>query len=117
MHEKYIPLNGLSEYMETLKDQPAFNKLIRVLSEWFALMELCDDLLERIEIYGIAHYIDVQSAEKKIRDNWGIHQQKEQDNYLVKTLDGAKGVFGHAIVTAGRAMSRYLSWFGLIGII
>ena len=60
--------------MDTLKDQPSFQKLIRVLSEWFALMELCDDLLERIDNYGIAHYIDMNDVQKKIRDKWGIHQ-------------------------------------------
>jgi len=37
-------------------------------------MELCDDLLERIDNYGIAHYIDMNDVQKKIRDKWGIHQ-------------------------------------------
>ncbi|CDW74731.1 UNKNOWN [Stylonychia lemnae] len=119
-NEKYMTqpqLNDLSNYMDTLKTQPAYEKFLRVLAEWFALMELCDDLMERIEEYGIAHYVDMQQVEQKIRNNWGVHQLKDQENMLFKTFEGAKGLFCQSIVKVGRTLSSYLSWFGLIGMV
>ena len=46
----FVPqgLLNFDRYMEVLKDSSSYEKLVRCLSEWLALMELCDDLLERL---------------------------------------------------------------------
>lgn len=64
--------------MEVIGQSTQFGKLKAVLAEWLTLIELCDDLLERIEIYGIAHYLDMEQADKKLRENWGVHPTHEQ---------------------------------------
>ena len=61
-HYKYIPLEELSKYMDYLSQSASYTKLLSCLAEWMALIELCDDLLERIHLYGIAHYIDLDSV-------------------------------------------------------
>lgn len=103
--------------MDILNQAPSFTKLKAVLAEWMALIELCDDLLERIELYGIAHYIDIEQAEKKLRSNWGMQVQKDEETVIDKTLSSTKGFFGNVLVNVSRQLSGYLSWFGLVGIL
>lgn len=56
-HHKYVP-KELSKYMEILSESTQYKRLITCISEWLAVMELCDDLLQRVKVYGIAHYLD-----------------------------------------------------------
>ena len=56
--------------MEVLKESSSFEKLVRCLSQWLALMELCDDLLERVQLYGHAQYLDVKHAQETLRAHW-----------------------------------------------
>jgi hypothetical protein len=41
-------LINFDRYFEVLKESSCYSKLVACLSEWLALMELSDDLLERL---------------------------------------------------------------------
>jgi len=43
---------------EDIKDTPEYLRLVEVVASWFALVECCEDLLERVEVYGINEQID-----------------------------------------------------------
>jgi hypothetical protein len=103
--------------LDVIDQTSSFKKLKAVLAEWMTLIELCDDLLERIELYGIAHYIDMQQAEKKLRQNWGVHPNKENETLVEKTFKSTKGVFGNMMLGLSRQLTSYLSWFGLVGMV
>ena len=53
---------NFDRYMQVLKESTSYTKLVGCLSQWLALMELCDDLLERLQLYGHAQYLDVKHA-------------------------------------------------------
>lgn len=55
-------LINFERYMDLLKESSCYEKLITCLSSWMALMELCDDLLERMQLYGHAQYLDIKHA-------------------------------------------------------
>ena len=38
-------------------------------------MELCEDLLDRVQLYGISNYLDEESAKKKLEKNWKLKMQ------------------------------------------
>lgn len=65
----FVPqgLLNFDRYMEVLKESSSYEKLVRCLSQWLALMELCDDLLERLYLYGHAQYLDVKHAQETLR--------------------------------------------------
>lgn len=68
----FVPhgLLNFDRYMEVLKESSSYEKLVRCLSQWLALMELCDDLLERLQLYGHAQYLDVKHAQETLRTHW-----------------------------------------------
>jgi len=39
--------------LKKIENQPSYKKLVFVLSEWLTLMELCEDLVHRLQHYGI----------------------------------------------------------------
>lgn len=57
---------NFDKYMEVFMNSGhCYDKLIKCLSEWMALMELSDDLLERLELYGHSKYFfDLDSAKE-----------------------------------------------------
>jgi hypothetical protein len=48
----------IRENMELLKESEEYGRLIQCIAEWFALMELSEDLIDRVRLYGITQYID-----------------------------------------------------------
>jgi hypothetical protein len=37
-------------------------------------MELCEDLIERLKLYGISQFFDADAMVKKIHENWKVKQ-------------------------------------------
>ena len=72
--------------MDYLSQSPSYNKLLSCLAEWMALIEMCDDLLERIHLYGIAHYIDLPSVTQKLKANWTLKLNNEDGTLSEKAL-------------------------------
>lgn len=55
--DKNILPKGLTEEIKQLNDGPEYKKLTQALSEWMVLIELCKDLLVRIETYELDIFI------------------------------------------------------------
>ena len=68
---KYMPEN-LAKHADDLKSSNQFERLMNCLAEWLALMELCEDLLNMISLYGISSYIDEESLINKLKNNWSM---------------------------------------------
>ncbi len=58
--------------MDILKESDDFDLLVTSLAEWFALMELCDDLIQRVADYKIMEIYDVNVLREKLRANWKV---------------------------------------------
>ena len=49
---KYLPENILS-HVTKFEDAPGYQRLVGALAEWLTLMEMCEDLVQRLQHYGI----------------------------------------------------------------
>ncbi len=58
--------------MDILKESDDFDLLVTSLAEWFALMELCDDLIQRVADYKIMEIYDVNLLRENLRANWKV---------------------------------------------
>jgi len=54
---KYLP-EDISQFADRLHESPSFKRLVNALAEFLTLMELCHDLVTRLQDYGITQYID-----------------------------------------------------------
>ena len=78
---------NFDKYMEVIKQSSSYEKLVSCLSEWMALMELCDDLLERLTLYGHMQYLDIKHASDTIREHWKT--APHEFSYKAAAFDGA----------------------------
>ncbi len=69
-------LLNFDRYLEVLTYSSSYDRLLRCLSQWLALMELSDDLLDRLHLYGHAQYLDMKHARDALREHWQ-HKPKE----------------------------------------
>ena len=112
-HNKYVP-KELAEYMDVLSKSQNYQRLTVCLSEWLTALEMCDDLLERVQAYGIGHYIDIKEAERKLRDNWTITHK--QESITARTLSH-RGIFSSFFYSMSSSLSSWLRWIGIVGVI
>lgn len=49
-----------------MQNSPQYNRLVEVIAHWFTLIELCEDLMERVKLYGISAYLDETAALEKL---------------------------------------------------
>lgn len=40
-------------------------------------MEMCEDLIERVKLYGISQYLDEEAALQKLEQNWCITEEED----------------------------------------
>lgn len=77
-------------------------------------MELCEDLIERIELYGISQYFDSEAMMKKLHENWRVKQSEDQTfEHKVTTV---KGYFTGMVSSLFKTMSDHLFKFGFVGV-
>ena len=98
-----------------LKESSSYDKLVRCLSQWLALMELCDDLLERLQLYGHAQYLDVKHAQDSLRQHW--RTQPHEVSYTSLAFDKTKNLFSTAASKVAHKMSGLLQVVGIAGAI
>lgn len=63
-------------------------------------MELCEDLLDRIQLYGISCYLDEEAAKEKLEKNWkvrGFKDHKATGTDLDEHVDRARGYLSSAL--------------------
>lgn len=62
------------KHFDELQDSEEYARLIESVAQWFSLIELCEDLVERIQLYGIFNYLsgDEQYVIDKLHENWKI---------------------------------------------
>jgi hypothetical protein len=44
----------LQSNIKTLEESAEYKRLVQSIASWYALMELCEDLIERVKLYGIS---------------------------------------------------------------
>ena len=60
----------MNDEIKQLKDCSEFKKLTRALAEWMVLIELCKDLIARIETYELSVFIDAILLNQQIEKGW-----------------------------------------------
>lgn len=108
-------LINFDKYMEVIKQSSSYEKLVSCLSEWMALMELCDDLLERLTLYGHMQYLDIKHASDTIREHWKT--APHEFSYKAAAFDGAKGLLSATAAKATSKLSSLLNTVGIFGAI
>jgi len=63
----------LSEEINNLKESVACDRLVRVFAEWMVLIELCKDLLSRLETYEISIMM-AEMIEGKLEQGWSVER-------------------------------------------
>lgn len=75
--------------------------MTKALAEWMVLIELCKDLLARVETYEITFFIDALVYNKQIESGWQLEKQKENLKSKVKstfsTLTSFLSPFAHHV--------------------
>lgn len=99
--------------MKALEDSHQYKRLIESIANWYALMELCEDLIDRVKLYGISQYLDEEAAIQKLERNWCI--QEHDDQSVEKQMVKANGFFSGCISSLFNQMSEILMQVGLVG--
>ena len=81
----------IKEAMANIKLSDQYQKFIRSIAEWFALMEMSEDLIERLKLYGISQYFDEKALVKQLHDNWGA--KADRDMSFANSTAIAQGYF------------------------
>jgi hypothetical protein len=77
-------------------------------------MEVCEDLIERVKLYGISQYLDNEAAVSKLRQNWCV---RESDNQTIDTaLVNANGLFSGCVAYLFTNASNLLYKLGVFGV-
>ena len=100
---------------EQLQTSDQYGRLIETVAQWFSLIELCEDLVERIQLYGIFNYLsgDEQYVVDKLRNNWKIVDQEDQSSNK-KTVK-AKGYASSALSYVFNQSGQFLYQLGICG--
>ena len=72
----------IRENLEIIIESEQYSRLIQCIAEWFSLMELCEDLIERVKLYGISAYMDEKAIIEKLHRNWVV---KENEDVTLET--------------------------------
>ena len=76
-------------------------------------MELCEDLVDRVQLYGITQYLDEQSAIKKLQENWKVSD--DEDLSMEKQVATVGGYFAHAVNYIFKSAGDFLCKLGIVG--
>ena len=68
---------SLQAHMDALEASQEYQRLVESIANWYALMELCEDLINRIKLYGISQYLDEEAAIQKLERNWCIREHDD----------------------------------------
>lgn len=66
---RYLP-EKLLPHLSKLENNKEFKRLVGALAEWLTLMEFCQDLVQRLQNYGITQYIDEEATLTKLNAKW-----------------------------------------------
>lgn len=115
-HHQKLPTSKLSENIDLIRQSPQYGRLLEVISQWFALMEMCEDLVSRVDTYGISQYIDQDAAIDKLKKNWEV---KNGGLNEIQSLDKgalvAQGYFKSCLCSMFNYASDVLYKVGLVG--
>jgi len=76
-------------------------------------MELCEDLIERIKLYGISQYLDEKTLIKKLQDNWKVNAN--EDKSVEKRMVQANTYFSSSMAYIMRTAGDFMFKFGVVG--
>ena len=108
-------LINYERYMEVLCESGSYEKLITVLSEWMAIMELCDDLLERMRLYEHAQYLDIKHTQDSLREHW--RTKPHEVSLASAAADKTKSFLSSTSSKLALKLSGLLNMIGLLGAI
>lgn len=99
--------------MEVIQQSQQYGKLIDSIANWYALMELCEDLIERVKLYGISQYLDESAAFRKLEKNWCIIDD-EDDKVSDDNITQANCFFTNWIGFIFNNVSDFLQQLGVV---
>ena len=71
MQDSHLLPKAVSSDLKDLKDSPECKRLIRALSEWMVLIELCKDLLSRLETYEMS-ILMTNTLDGQLENGWAV---------------------------------------------
>lgn len=100
---------------DSLQSSDQYGRLIETVAQWFSLIELCEDLVERIQLYGIFNYLsgDEEYVKEKLKQNWKIIDQEDQSKE--KKVVQAKGYASSAMSYVFNQAGQFLQQLGVFG--
>ena len=101
----------IKENVQELKTCDEYQKLVKCIAEWFTLMEMSEDLIERLKLYGISQYLDEKAMVQQLHHNWGA--QADRDTSVGNTAAVAHGYFTGGLAYMFNAVSDQLFSMGI----
>lgn len=74
MQDSHLLPKAVSGDLKDLKDSPECKRLIRALSEWMVLIELCKDLLSRLETYDMS-IVMANTLDGQLENGWAVDRE------------------------------------------
>ena len=65
---------AVSDELKDLKDSSECKRLVRTLAEWMVLIELCKDLLSRVETYDIS-ILMAEMLDGHLEKGWAVDRE------------------------------------------
>lgn len=100
-----MPSNLRENYNQSLEEvekTPEYARLLEAVASWYASMELCEDLLDRVQLYGISCYLDEEAAKAKLEKNWRVrggvaNDPSDQGADIDSMVERSRGYFSSAM--------------------
>lgn len=91
---------AVSSDLKDLKDSPEYKRLIRALSEWMVLIELCKDILSRMETYDMS-ILMANTLDGQLENGWAVNREP-LSKQVKSTFNGLASFlmsFGHHVIS------------------
>lgn len=99
----------IRDQFDDIENEEAFIRLVEAIASWYSSMELCQDLLDRIQLYGISAYLDEQAITDELEKNWKVGTKG-----INIGVDRAQSYFSKAASTLFDQISMLLGHVGVL---
>ena len=91
---------AVSDELKDLKDSSECKRLVRTLAEWMVLIELCKDLLSRVETYDIS-ILMAEMLDGHLEKGWAVDREplKKHAKSTFSSLTEFLMSFGHHVIS------------------
>lgn len=83
--------SSIRDGLEVVEKTEQYGRLVEAIANWYASLELSEDLLDRIQVYGLGMGMDAEATADNMKKKWTVKGQK-----LPVDVDSAKTGFQKA---------------------